>query len=149
GLVFIGPGSHTQEAAGSKDEAKRTATQQSVSVTPGVNNATARTLLRKYPQRAALAKLATENGLDVPELADARMPLEDLADRVLAAAYAKHIDLYSIDELAEQLRLESAQLLTEHPGSRFRLKAIGGGGGKGQRIFSDASAVPGLAREIL
>jgi acetyl/propionyl-CoA carboxylase alpha subunit len=39
--------------------------------------------------------------------------------------------------------------LEDQPGRRFRLKAIGGGGGKGQRIFSDPSLVPGLAREVL
>src|SRR5262249_52839182 len=33
GLRFIGPGSHTQEAAGAKDEAKRTAIATGVSVT--------------------------------------------------------------------------------------------------------------------
>jgi len=149
GLTFIGPGSHAQEAAGVKDEAKRTAMQHAVSVTPGVNNATARTLRRKYPDRAALARLAKDNGLDVPGLSDQKVPLEDLADRVLHAAYAKHLDLYTIEELAEQLRLESETLLSAHPGRRFRLKAVGGGGGKGQRIFSEARTVPGLVREIL
>ena len=44
--------------AGAKDEAKRTALENEVSVTPGVNDATARTLLRKHPDRAALAQLA-------------------------------------------------------------------------------------------
>ena len=49
GLRFIGPCSHTVQAAGFKDEAKRTAEQVDVSVTPGINNATARLLLRKHP----------------------------------------------------------------------------------------------------
>ena len=40
-------------------------------------------------------------------------------------------------------------MLGEYTGSRVRLKAIGGGGGKGQRIFNDAAKVPGLVREIL
>ena len=149
GLHFIGPGSYTQEAAGAKDEAKRTAIENAVSVTPGVNNATARTLLRKYPDRAALAKLAKQKGLDVPHLTDQKISLEDLADRVLDAAYAKHIDLYTVDELSEQIGIEAAKLLKDHPGRRFRLKAIGGGGGKGQRIFSNAKSIPGLVREIL
>jgi len=149
GLTFIGPGSHTQRAAGAKDEAKRTAIEHAVSVTPGVNNTTARTLLSKYPSRAALAALADEKGLQVPQLADADLPLEEVADRVLDAAYARHLDLYTIDELAAQLRTEADRLLTQHPGHRLRLKAIGGGGGKGQRIFSEAKHVPALAREIL
>src|SRR5690349_4816054 len=54
GLNFIGPCSHTQMAAGAKDEAKRTAIENKVSVTPGVNDATTRTLLRLYPDRKAL-----------------------------------------------------------------------------------------------
>lgn len=149
GLHFIGPGSYTQETAGAKDEAKRTAIAHGVSVTPGVNNATARTLLRTHPDRAALAKLAKEKGLDVPQLSDATLPIEDLADLVLNAAYEKHIDLYTIDELSEQLSIEARKLLGEYPNRRFRLKAIGGGGGKGQRIFSEAASIPGLVREIL
>ncbi|HVM96804.1 MAG TPA: biotin carboxylase N-terminal domain-containing protein, partial [Candidatus Acidoferrales bacterium] len=149
GLTFIGPGSHTQEAAGAKDQAKRTAIQNGVSVTPGINNATARTLLRKYPDRPALAGLVKERGLEVPQLADPQLALEDLAVGVLDAAYKRHIDLYTIEELAEQIRIEAERLLTEYPGRRFRLKAIGGGGGKGQRIFADAASVPGLVREIL
>ena len=149
GLTFIGPGSHTQEAAGAKDEAKRTAIANGVSVTPGLNNATARTLLHKYPDRAGLAALAKEKRLKVPELSNHDLGLEELADRILDAAYAKHLDLFTIDELTEQIRLEAEALLAQHPGRRFRLKAIGGGGGKGQRIFADASVVPGLVREVL
>jgi acetyl/propionyl-CoA carboxylase alpha subunit len=149
GLRFIGPGSHTQEAAGSKDEAKRTAIANQVSVTPGVNNVTARTLLRKHPDRAALARVARENGLGVPALDDGALAIEALADLVLAAAYHQHIDLYTIDELTEQIRREAEQLLQDNPGRRFRLKHVGGGGGKGQRIFSDTKNIAGLVREIL
>ena len=149
GLKFIGPGSYTQEAAGAKDEAKRTAIQNQVSVTPGINNATARLLLRKYPDRDALARVAKEHGLSVPQLNDPQISLEELADLVLDASYHKHIDLYTIDELAEHVQREAEELLQQYPGRRFRLKAIGGGGGKGQRIFSDASVVPSLVREVL
>ena len=39
-------------------------------------------------------------------------------------------------------------MLSEYKGSRVRLKAIGGGGGKGQRILSDASLVPGWPRDL-
>ncbi|HEV7732116.1 MAG TPA: biotin carboxylase N-terminal domain-containing protein [Candidatus Binatia bacterium] len=147
GLVFIGPGSYTQRAAGAKDEAKRTAIANDVSVTPGVNDAAARTLLAKYPDTAALEKVAKEHGLTVT--AGKNDTLEDSAERVLQAGYAKRIDLYTIEELQEQVRKIAERLLAENPGRRFRLKAIGGGGGKGQRIFSEASVVPGLVREVL
>jgi acetyl/propionyl-CoA carboxylase alpha subunit len=147
-LTFIGPCSYTQRAAGAKDEAKRTAIENDVSVTPGVNNATARLLLRKVGDRAALLRLAKDKGLDV-DAVDGKMSDEELADRVLDAAYHKHIDLYTADELTEQIRLEADALLATHPRQRFRLKAIGGGGGKGQRIFSDTKNLAGLVREVL
>jgi len=88
GLRFIGPCSHTVQAAGFKDEAKRTAEEVGVSVTPGVNDATARLLLRKHPDRKALRKVAKEHGLSVPEIDDESLRFESVADAVLAAAYS-------------------------------------------------------------
>jgi acetyl/propionyl-CoA carboxylase alpha subunit len=149
GLTFMGPCSYTQDAAGKKDEAKRTALENDVSVTPGVNNATVLTLLRKHKDRAALEKLAKAEHLVVSELADAKLSIEELADAVLAASYQKGIDLYSIEELGATLQGEAEKMLAEFKGSRVRLKAIGGGGGKGQRILGEAGKVPGLLREIL
>jgi len=149
GLRFIGPGSYTQSAAGAKDEAKRTAIANQVSVTPGVNDATVRTVLRKYPDRAALARCAREHGLEVPALADPQLGPPAVAEALLEASYRAHVDLFSIEELADTIRGEAERLLAENPGRRFRLKAIGGGGGKGQRIFSDAAVVPSLVREVL
>ena len=67
---------------------------------------------------------------------------------VLAASYAKGIDLYTIEELGETLRLEAEKIIKEYAGSRFRIKAIGGGGGKGQRIFSDPSQVPSSCASV-
>jgi len=149
GLRFIGPCSYTQAAAGAKDEAKRTAIANQVSVTPGINDATVRALLRKHADRKALQACAKQHGLDVPALGDAKAELPALAEAVLDASYAAGIDLFSIDELAETIQAEATRLLQENPGRRFRLKAIGGGGGKGQRIFSEATGVPSLVREIL
>jgi len=149
GLRFIGPCSYTVQAAGFKDEAKRTAERVDVSVTPGINDATARLLLRKHPNRKALTKLAKKHGLDVAELADDDLELEAVADAVLGASYDAHIDLYTVDELAEQIQMEVATILEEYVGSRIRLKAIGGGGGKGQRIVSAADQAPAMVREIL
>ncbi len=165
GLVFLGPSPAVHFAAGLKDEAKRTALATDVSVTPGVDDATRRVLLRKHPTLEALRALATDRGLAVdPEaLRDEARP-DEAADAVLEASYAAGVDLYSIDELGEELQAATAALLTKHPGRRLRLKAIGGGGGKGQRIVAaiDAGApdleaagrdgaaeVPRLVREIL
>jgi len=167
GLSFMGPNSRTQADAGKKDEAKRTALQVGVSVTPGINNVTARTLVKKHPTREALLALAKAKDLDVdPQvLADAQLSLEELADAILYASYAKGIDLYSIDELSAQVQVEVENMFREYPGSRVRLKAIGGGGGKGQRILGAsllnvkkpteaqikeaAAETPGLVREVL
>jgi len=118
GLRFIGPCSHTVQAAGFKDEAKRTAEQLDVSVTPGINNATARLLLRKFPDRKALRKLAKKHGLDVAELGDDGLALETVADAVLGASYDAGIDLYTVDELAEQIQIEVASIVDEYEGSR-------------------------------
>ena len=69
GLNFIGPCSRTVRQAGLKDEAKRTALKAGVSVTPGVDNATALTLLKKYPTAEALAAFCKEQGFNDVALA--------------------------------------------------------------------------------
>lgn len=167
GLSFIGPCAATQARAGKKDEAKRTALQVNVSVTPGVDNVTARTLVFKYPTREKLQKIAAAEGLDCDAkiLGDKTIAIEALADHILMASYRKGIDLFTIDELCAQVEKETAELFRKHPKSRFRLKAIGGGGGKGQRILGAsllgakkadealiakaASEAPAMVREIL
>jgi len=167
GLKFIGPNSRTQADAGKKDEAKRTALQVGVSVTPGINNVTARTLAKKHGTREKLLGLVKEHGLAVSAkvLDDKKLTLEDLADQILYASYEKGLDLYSIEELSAQVQAEVIAMFKEYPASRIRLKAIGGGGGKGQRILGAsllalknptdkqikeaAADAPTLVREIL
>jgi len=167
GLQFIGPCAATQRAAGKKDEAKRTALTVDVSVTPGIDNVTARTLVKKHPTRQALLALAKAEGLKLdPKLLKNEKPtLEELADQILFAAYDKGLDLFSIEELCVQIEAECALMFKKYPGARIRLKAIGGGGGKGQRILGAsllakknpseadikkaAADAPSLAREVL
>ncbi|AUX32106.1 MULTISPECIES: biotin/lipoyl-containing protein [Sorangium] len=168
GLVFIGPRSSVQRAAGLKDEAKRTALATAVSVTPGIDDATRRIVLRKWPDHAGLRAAAEGRGLLRDPGAAARLaegvPLAEAADALLAAAYAARVDLYTTDELCAELERGAAELLARHPGRRIRLKAIGGGGGKGQRLLAGvaqgaaepeaaararAAEVPALAREVL
>ncbi len=150
GLNFIGPCSRTVREAGFKDEAKRTALKAGVSVTPGIDNGTTLTLLKKYPDAAALQKLCADEGLDV-ETSFEHADLEAVAEAVLAASYRKGIDLYTIDELGETLSDAVRQINERYPSNRVRLKAIGGGGGKGQRILrpEEVSRTPELVREIL
>ncbi|MBN2645132.1 MAG: biotin carboxylase [Desulfuromonadaceae bacterium] len=166
GLKFIGPCSATQRGAGKKDEAKRTALSVEVSVTPGIDNVTARTLVKKHPSREALLALVKSESLNCNAVAlDAAETLEALADVILMASYEKGIDLYTIDELGKQVEIECAAMFKGYPGSRIRLKAIGGGGGKGQRILGAslltkkeptdaeiakaAADAPGLVLEVL
>jgi len=167
GLKFIGPCAVTQARAGKKDEAKRTALQVNVSVTPGVDNVTARTLLTKYPTREKLLKLADAEGLECDKkiLGDKNIAVEILAGHILMTSYSKGIDLFSIDELCAQVQSEVTELFRKYPQSRFRLKAIGGGGGKGQRLLgasllalkkADEKAIakaaaeaPAMVREVL
>ena len=167
GLKFIGPCAATQAKAGKKDEAKRTALQVNVSVTPGINNVTARTLLTKYPSREKLLKLVEAEGLacDQKILADKKIADEVLADHILMTSYNKGIDLFTIDELSAQVQIEVTELFKKYPQSRFRIKAIGGGGGKGQRILGAsllalkkaddkaiakaAAEAPAMVREVL
>lgn len=167
GLNFVGPCAATQSGAGKKDEAKRTALSVNVSVTPGIDNVTARALVRKHPSRKQLLALVTSDGLecDPKVLGNGELSLEDLADHILYASYNKGIDLFSIEELCAQVQIEVAAMLKKYPQSRVRLKAIGGGGGKGQRLLGasllnqknaddamiakEAAEAPTLVREIL
>ena len=151
GLTFIGPCSRTVHDAGLKDEAKRTALAVGVSVTPGIDNGTALTLLAKHPDATALEALCQEHGLSAAGLDDDAIALQDKADRVLAASYAKGIDLYSVDELCETLTGAVEKMAAQYPQNRIRLKAISGGGGKGQRILAigEAARTSEMVREIL
>ena len=148
GLNFIGPCSRTVHDAGLKDEAKRTALKAGVSVTPGVDNGTALTLLKKCPNAAALKTLAEEHelALDPALFENGALELPDLADRVLAASYGKGIDLYTVDELCETLTEVVERMTAQYPENRVRLKAISGGGGKGQRILKAPKDYPGDAK---
>jgi len=167
GLKFIGPNSVTQARAGKKDEAKRTALEVGVSVTPGINNVTARTLLAKRPSRHQLLAVIEARNFQVdPQiLADESLSLEALADVVLAAGYAVGQDLFTMEELGAQVEKEVLAMFQKYPRSRVRLKAIGGGGGKGQRILGAsllgharvseaavlmaAAEAPAMTREVL
>ncbi len=151
GLNFIGPCSKTVHDAGLKDEAKRTALAVGVSVTPGIDNGTALALLKKHPDAAALKALCEEHDLTVEGLDDDAIALEDKADRVLAASYTKGIDLYTVDELCDALTEAVEKMASDYPENRIRLKAISGGGGKGQRILGlgEAAKTPEMVREIL
>jgi len=155
GLNFIGPCSKTVHDAGLKDEAKRTALKVGVSVTPGIDNATAITLVKKYPDEKALLSLVKNEGLDSvegafnKELFDSAETALEKADFVLAAGYKKGIDLYTTEELQETIREQVIVMSRGYPENRIRLKCIGGGGGKGQRILPNPTSFEGELEEQL
>jgi acetyl/propionyl-CoA carboxylase alpha subunit len=155
GLNFIGPCSKTVHDAGLKDEAKRTALKVGVSVTPGIDNATAITLVKKYPDEKALLALVKKEGLDLvegafnKELFDSAETAVEKADFVLAAGYKKGIDLYTTEELQETIREQVIVMSRDYPENRIRLKCIGGGGGKGQRILPNPTSFEGETEEQL
>lgn len=151
GLNFIGPCSRTVRQAGLKDEAKRTALRAGVSVTPGIDNGTTLTLLKKYPDEKALMALANEHQLELAGTENPNDDLESLAEQILLASYRRGLDLYTIEELSETLTEAVEKMAKDYPQNRVRLKAIGGGGGKGQRIvpLGEAAKTPELVREIL
>ena len=142
GLIFIGPGSFTQRSAGMKDQAKRTALKVGVSVTPGVNNATSSALLAKYGEKG-LKQCAKDNNLTVDF--SVCKDVEEQCLALLAASYAAGIDIIVVAEIGEALKIEAARMLAEKPNNRFRLKAIAGGGGKGQRILPAANSYEGAS----
>lgn len=167
GLTFIGPCSKTVHDAGLKDEAKRTALNVGVSVTPGIDNVTALTLIHAHKDAAGLKALAKKHKLKVSAkvMDDDAIPLEEKADAVLTASYAKGIDIYTVEEMSAQVERSVRDMYANYPKNRIRLKAISGGGGKGQRILAApdsykaktekeriklaAENAPGLVREIL
>ena len=137
GLNFVGPCSRTVRQAGMKDEAKRTALNGGVSVTPGVDNLTTRTVLAL----GSLETLAQKHGLTL----NGATP-EEQAEDLLTQSYARGLDLISIDQIAQQAQVEVEALYAEYPNNRIRIKAIGGGGGKGQRILPSPKDLGGDAK---
>ncbi|MCS6856317.1 MAG: biotin carboxylase, partial [Sandaracinaceae bacterium] len=96
--------------------------------------------LRKYPGKEEILALAKVKGFSSPPSAcfEAKEPLHALADWLLSEALRARIDLFTIDELCEEIENCAFELLSKYPGHRVRLKAVGGGGGKGQRIIGPA-----------
>ena len=136
GLNFVGPCSRTVRQAGMKDEAKRTALNAGVSVTPGVDNLTTRTVLAL----GSLEDLAKQHKLTL-----SGDTAEEQAESLLTQSYEQGFDLISMDQIAAQAQIEVEALYAKYPKNRIRIKAIGGGGGKGQRILPSPKDLSGDA----
>jgi acetyl/propionyl-CoA carboxylase alpha subunit len=147
GIRFMGPSSKVANGAGAKDQAKKLARRLRVSVTPGVDNISALALLRKHRDLGALAKLVSAHGLPVDLKAD--RSLEDHAEAILHAGYAKLVELVTIEDLQAEAAIRCDEIWKENAGRRLRFKYIGGGGGKGQRVISGPKEVHAAVMDIL
>ena len=146
-MRFMGPSSHVADNAGAKDQAKKLARKLRVSVTPGIDNVSSLALLRKHADLSALKKLAKKHDLS-SELSEAR-PLEDNAEALLAAGYAKLVELVTIEDLQSEAAQRCDEIWKDNVGRRLRFKYIGGGGGKGQRVISTPAEVRSAVMDIL
>ena len=147
GVGFMGPASSVHRQAGSKDEAKKLARRLNVSVTPGLDNITAVTLLSKAGGRLpGLKELGAKADLSVT--AD-ESDLEEYAEALLQAGYAKGTPLVTLEEIQAETRKRVEEILKSNPGKRLRFKYIGGGGGKGQRIIENVAQSDDAVVQVL
>ena len=152
GLKFIGPSSNVHKDAGAKDKAKIIARNINVSVTPGIDNISALTLVEKAKNsKENLTNIAIKN-LNLPNSELKNFQNDDInifAENLLQESYKKGLGLITLEELKIHAKKEGAKLLIQNPKFRLRLKYIGGGGGKGQRIVSKEEEITNAVVEIL
>lgn len=147
GVRFMGPASSVARQAGAKDAAKIIARRLNVSVTPGVDNITALAMLHKAGGKDGLLKIAKDNNLKLTY--DDSISEAENAEKLLQLSYEAHIDLVTIEDLQKEAEIEVEGIWKKYPKNRIRLKYIGGGGGKGQRIIGNKSEVKAAVMEIL
>ncbi|MCH7476959.1 MAG: biotin carboxylase, partial [SAR324 cluster bacterium] len=151
GLGFVGPSAAVARRAGTKDSAKALARSLGVSVIPGVDNILALALLaqaRKGEQVARLRSLVRKHRLE-PEPGWEALAAPEAAERILRAALARGVELVELKELQAETARQCARLFRVHPGTRLRLKHVGGGGGKGQRVISAPDQAAQAVFEVL
>lgn len=147
GITFMGPASSVARQAGAKDEAKKIARKLNVSVTPGVDNISALTLLSKVKDRSGLESIAKEKNLKF--IYKDSMSAEDNSEDLLLLSYAAGIDLITIDDLQKEAESQCIEIWKKFPENRIRFKYIGGGGGKGQRVVRSLPEVKAAVMEII
>ncbi len=147
GIGFVGPESKVHLMAGSKDNAKKIAKRINVSVTPGIDHITSLTLLDKVKNREGLLDIIQTYSFVIPNIDT--LSDEELAEEILNQSYKHSISLITLEELQKKAKEEISKLLKKNPGTRIRLKHVGGGGGKGQRIVSNENEVPSAVLEVL
>jgi acetyl/propionyl-CoA carboxylase alpha subunit len=147
GLSFIGPSSSVCRIAGAKDEAKKLARGLGNAVIPGVDDISARALLKKAADRKALEALAKANSLEY-KYNDA-VELAENAEQLLLAGYRATIELVTIEDLQEAAGVAAGEMWDDYPSHRIRFKHIAGGGGKGQRVVEKPEDVASAVMDVL
>jgi acetyl/propionyl-CoA carboxylase alpha subunit len=133
--------------AGAKDEAKKLARSLGNAVIPGVDDISARALLRRAKDRKGLEAEAARH--DLAFAWDAERSLEENAEALLQAGYARTRELVTIAELQAEAEAVCAEMWARHPKHRIRFKHIGGGGGKGQRVVAKPREVAAAVTDVL
>ena len=147
GLGFVGPSSQVARKAGAKDEAKKLARSLGNAIIPGVDDITARALVKTAGDQAALEALAKKHNLTFSW--DGDKPAEANAEDLLQEAYGETIELVTIAELQKEAHEICADMWKSHEGYRIRFKHIGGGGGKGQRVVSAPDEIDAAIMDVL
>ena len=129
---------------------KRLAVEWGIPVVPGVDNITALTLLHKAMGKPQdfFQKLVDQHSLGI-NLDFENNTAEQVSEQVLQASYQQQIDLFSIKELQHETECQVRKIWQKYPESRIRFKHIGDGGGKGQRIISNAEQIADAVIEVL
>jgi acetyl/propionyl-CoA carboxylase alpha subunit len=146
GVGFMGPSSSVIRRAGAKDEAKKQARALGNAVIPGVDDVSARALLAKARDRAALERLAKKSGLAFSWNPSASAA--ENAESLLQLGYEKTVELVTVEELQAEAGRVCAEIWSQYPTHRIRFKYIGGGGGKGQRVVAKADEIPGAIVDV-
>jgi acetyl/propionyl-CoA carboxylase alpha subunit len=146
GVGFMGPASRVLKRAGAKDEAKKLARSLGNAVIPGVDDVAARALVARARDRRALEAVAKQHGLAFAF--DAKRSLEENAEALLQAGYAKTAEIVTIAELQAQAETLCAEIWRDYPTHRIRFKYIGGGGGKGQRVIAKPEEVAAAVMDV-
>lgn len=134
GLMFIGPSAPVVARAGQKDDAKALARRVGVSITPGVDDLAPRALLSQMGGEKGLLALAEKLGFSKAWFAEQSDNVAASA-ALLARGRERAEALLDFTHLAAQAVMEIKTLRKHYPNRTFRFKAVGGGGGKGQRLL--------------
>lgn len=148
GVTFIGPGAHASRQAGAKDAAKIKAAAVGASVVPGFNCLLGCAFVLQVLQSDAVWSLSDDQRLSLWQNLEAApvkfkaTTWEQLLEQAqcwVESELAHGRVQVADDVIAQTAFLCMTELWRDNPGFDLRLKAIHGGGGKGQRVLSQSA----------